>query len=59
VNAQELKLPVASAVQDVATLLPSTLKVMVPWGTKPRPLTVMLLPPGPAPGVRLMDGLIV
>jgi hypothetical protein len=39
VYAQELKLPFVSAVQDVETLPPSTVKVMVPCGTKPRPLT--------------------
>jgi hypothetical protein len=59
VNAQLLKLPVASALQSVETGLPSTLKVMVPCGTKPRPLTAMLLPPAPALAVRLMAGLIV
>jgi hypothetical protein len=58
-NAQDLKLPVASAVQDVETLLPSKAKVMVPWGTKPRPLTAALLPTGPLLGVRLMLGLTV
>ena len=38
VNAQELKLPVASALQDWP-LLPSTAKVMVLSGAKPLPLT--------------------
>jgi hypothetical protein len=59
VNAQELKLPVASAVQDLPTLRPSKVKVMVPWGTKPWPLTVSLLPTRPTLGVRLMLGLSV
>ena len=59
VNAQGLKLPLASAVQDVETGLPSTRKVIVPCGTKPRPLTAMLLPATPALGVRLMAGLLV
>jgi hypothetical protein len=59
VNAQLLKLPLASALQSVETGLPSTRKVMVACGTKPRPLTAMLLPPAPALGVRLMAGLIV
>jgi hypothetical protein len=59
VNAQKLKLPVASAGHDVATLLPSKVTVMVPWGTKPRPLTAALLPTGPLRRIRLMPGLTV
>jgi hypothetical protein len=59
VNVQELKLPVASVVQDVATLLPSKVKVMGLFGAKPRPLTAALLPTAPALGVRPMGGLIV
>src|SRR5438105_10213326 len=39
--AQELTLPVASAVQDVP-LLPSTARVMVLFGAKPLPLTATL-----------------
>jgi hypothetical protein len=35
VYAQELMLPVASALQDVATELPSTASVMVLFGAKP------------------------
>jgi hypothetical protein len=53
-----LKLPVASAVQDVATLLPSKVTVMGP-AAKPRPLTAALLPTGPALGIRPMSGVIV
>ena len=59
VNAQGLKLPVASVVQDVATLLPSKVRVMVPFALKPLPLTAALLPATPALGARLMAGLIV
>jgi hypothetical protein len=59
VNAQGLKLPVASAVQSVATLLRSKVKAMVLNGAKPLPLTAALLPATPALGVRLMAGLTV
>ena len=41
VYAQELKLPVASAVQDVSPL-PSMAKAMVLFGAKPLPLTATL-----------------
>ena len=59
VNAQELKLPVASVVQDVETLLPSKVTVMVPFRAKPLPLTAALLPTAPMLGARLMAGLTV
>ena len=59
VNAQGLKLPLASVVQDVATLLPSKVRVMVPFALKPLPLTAALLPTTPALEVRLMAGLTV
>jgi hypothetical protein len=59
VNAQGLKLPFASVVQDVETLLPSKVKVMVAFALKPRPLIAVLLPPAPELGVRLMAGLTV
>jgi hypothetical protein len=42
VYAQELMLPVASALQDVATGLPSTARVMVLFGVKPWPPTARL-----------------
>ena len=58
VNAQELKLPRASALQDLETGLPSTRKVMVLFGAKPRPLTAMRGPLVPTLGVRLMLGLV-
>src|SRR5205085_316287 len=54
VNAQKRKLPVASAVQDVATLLPSKVKAMGANGAKPLPLTAARLPPAPALGSRPM-----
>jgi hypothetical protein len=41
VNAQELKLPLALALQSVETGLPSTCKVMVLFDAKPLPLTAM------------------
>jgi hypothetical protein len=56
VNAQALKLPVASVVQDVATLLPSKVKVMGLFGAKLRPLTHSLLPIVPLVEFRLMAG---
>jgi hypothetical protein len=59
VNAQALKLPVASVVQDVATLLPSKVKVMGLFGAKPPPLTPSMLPTVPPVEVRLMAGLAV
>jgi hypothetical protein len=59
VNVQELKLPFASATQDVATLLPSKVTAMVLFGVKPLPLTPTVLPPAPALGLRLMAGLTV
>ena len=59
VNAQALKLPVTSAVQDVATLLPSKVKVMGLYAAKPLPLTATLLPATPALRVRLMAGVTV
>jgi hypothetical protein len=59
VNAQALKLPVASVVQDVATLLPSKVKVMGLFAAKPLPLTPSLLPKVPPVEVRLMAGLAV
>jgi hypothetical protein len=59
VNAQKLTLPLASAVQDVATLLPSKVTAMVLNGAKPLPLTAAVLPPGPALGIRLMAELTV
>jgi hypothetical protein len=59
VNAQELKLPLALVLQDVPTLLPSKVTVMVACGTKPLPLTAALLPTRPSLGVRLMPGLAV
>ena len=55
-NAQALKLPVASVVQDVPTLLPSKVKSIVSYGAKPLPLTATLLPTAPALRVRLMVG---
>src|ERR671935_287403 len=58
VNAQELKLPRASALQSLETGLPSTRKVMVLFGVKPRPLTAMRGPSEPRCGVRLMFGLV-
>src|ERR671935_125798 len=57
VNTQELKLPLPSALQDVETGLPSTRKVMVLFGAKPRPRTARRGPSEPRRGVRLMDGL--
>jgi hypothetical protein len=57
VNAQELKLPPASALQDVETGVPSTRKVMVLFGAKPRPRTARRGPSELRRGVRLMDGL--
>ena len=59
VNAQGLKLPVASVVQDVATLLPSKVTVMVAFALKPLPLIAALLPTAPARAIRLMAGLTV
>jgi hypothetical protein len=59
VNAQELKLPVASATQDVATLLPSNVTAMVLFGAKPLPLTPAVPPTAPALGLRLMAGVTV
>jgi hypothetical protein len=56
VNVQELKLPVPSATQSVATLRPSKLTAMVLFGAKPLPLTASPLPTAPALGVRLMAG---
>jgi hypothetical protein len=52
-------LPVASAVQNVATLLPSKRKAMVLYGVKPLPLTAAPLPPVPALGIRLMTRMTV
>ena len=59
VNAQKLTLPLASAVQDVATLLPSKVTVMGAFALKPLPLIATLLPTAPALGVRLIAGLTV
>ena len=59
VNGQALKLPVASVVQDVETLLPSKVTVMVPFRAKPLPVTAALLPTAPMLGARLMAGLTV
>jgi hypothetical protein len=59
VNAQDLKVPIASAAQDVETLLPSKVTVMGPRGAKPRPLTAALLPTVPPVKFRLMAGLAV
>ena len=59
VNAQALKLPVASVVQDVATLLPLKLMVMEANGAKPRPLTTAVLRTVPAFEVSPMTGLTV
>jgi hypothetical protein len=59
VNAQKLKLPTALAVQDMETVLPSTLTVMGAFGAKPLPLTAAPLSTGPAFGVKLMPGLMV
>jgi hypothetical protein len=56
VNVQVLKLPVPSATQSVATLLPSKLTAMVLFGAKPLPLTLVLLPAKPALGLTLMAG---
>jgi hypothetical protein len=51
-NAQALKLPLASVVQDVETLRPSKVKVILSFCAKPVPLTSAL-------GARLMAGLTV
>jgi hypothetical protein len=56
VNAQGLKLPLASVVQSVETLLPSKLTVMVAFALKPLPFIATLLPAAPAREVRLMAG---
>jgi hypothetical protein len=56
VNAQALKLPVASVVQDVETLPPSKVKVIVSFRAKPLPFTAAVLPTVPALGVRSMAG---
>src|SRR5437763_1334564 len=56
VNGQALKLPLALVLQDVATLLPSKVTVMVAFALKPLPLTAAVLPTTPALGVRLMAG---
>jgi hypothetical protein len=55
-RAQALKLPVASVVQDVGTLLPSTAKVILSFRAKPVPLTAVL---PPTPPVLEMAGLTV
>ena len=60
VYAQELKLPLASAVQGMPpdavreTLLPSKVTAMGANGAKPLPLTAAGLPTAPALGLRLM-----
>jgi hypothetical protein len=59
VNGQALKLPLALVLQDVATLLPSKVTVMVAFALKPLPLTAAVLPTTPALGVRLMAGVMV
>jgi hypothetical protein len=59
VNVQLRKLPLASAVQDVETLLPSKVKAIVVFAWKPLPLTAALLPAAPALAVRPMAGLTV
>src|SRR5437868_12098921 len=55
-NVQESKLPLTSATQDVAMLLPSKVKVMGLFGAKPRPLIPALLPTVPLVAFRLMAG---
>src|SRR5919204_4147511 len=57
VNAQGLKLPSASVVQSVETLLPSKVTVTVAFALKPLPLIAALLPTAPARAVRPMVGL--
>jgi hypothetical protein len=59
VNVQKRKLPVALAVQDEETLLPSKLTVMGSNDAKPLPLTAAPLPPAPELAVRLMAELTV
>jgi hypothetical protein len=54
VNGQALKLPIASVVHSVATLLPSKVTARVLYGAKPLPLIAAPLPTGLALGVRLM-----
>jgi hypothetical protein len=58
VNTQERKVPPPSALQFLETGLPSTRKVMVLFGAKPRPLTAMRGPLELRRGVRLMFGLV-
>ena len=58
VNAQELKLPPASALQFVETGLPSKPRAMSWFGSKPVPLTALLLPTLPAPELRRTVGLL-
>src|SRR5205085_8505550 len=55
-NVQASKLPLTSATQDVATLLPSKVTAMGLFGAKPRPLTPTLPPTVPLVDVRLMAG---
>ena len=59
VKTQALKLPVASAGQTVATLLPPVVKAMGLFAAKPLPLTTSLLPAAPALALRLMAGVTV
>jgi hypothetical protein len=46
-------------VQDVATLVPAKVTVMMAYASKPLPLTATRLPTVPARGVRLMAGVTV
>jgi hypothetical protein len=59
VNVQGLKLPVASVVQDVETLPPSKVTLILSLRAKPLPLTAALLPALPALEARLMAGVTV
>src|SRR5918911_4348282 len=59
VNVQKRKPPVALAVQDEETLLPSKLTVMGSNDAKPLPLTAAPLPTAPSLAVRLMAALTV
>jgi hypothetical protein len=59
VKTQGPKLPVASAGQDVATSVPSKVKLTGLFAAKPLPLTTSLLPAAPALALRLMAGVTV
>src|SRR5919109_720310 len=59
VNAQWRKLPLASVVQSVETLLPSKLTVMGSNDAKPLPLTAAPLPTAPPLAVRPRAALTV